>query len=319
MVDIRIYISTLVAVLVFFGLGVLVGIGVTREPKAEQLYLRIERQLQKYREETAKELQKRDEQIRQLEREILSMQLKLKGSEQFIEKIAPVLVKDSLKFRNIALVSLTPELDGALTEKIRYFLQKAGANVPFKASFNPEAISQAEQRVWQEVATEIGLVVQGVSDEVIRSAVWKRIALAIRFGNSQDCWKVLNKFGWATVSGEVQTPIGSSVLLCSNQSPRDEQQIKAIDISFLQALRSAGVRVVVASKTETGSEVLFPYQVSNFPTIDHVDTPLGLLSLVAVLIGHQDHYGFNDSARRPFPEPEWFMQTQKPEIPKMSQ
>ncbi|MCS7192277.1 MAG: copper transporter [Armatimonadetes bacterium] len=308
MIDIKIYISTLIAVLVFFGLGVLVGIGITHEPRAEKFYLRIEKQLKRYREETAKELQKRDEKIRQLEREILSMQLRLKSSEQFVEKIAPILVRDSLKFRNIALVSTTPELDSALVEKIRSLLKKAGANVPLLASLNPDSISKAEQNVWQEVAKEIGLMLQGVNHETIRSAVWKRIAVAIRSGNSQDCWKVLAKVGWASVSGEVQTPIGSVILLCANQSLRDSQQIKTVDISFLQALRSVGVKVIVASKTEIGSEVLSTYQTNDLPTIDHVDTPLGFLSLVAVLLGHYDHYGFSDRAHRPFPEPEWLMQ-----------
>ncbi|MEZ8218643.1 Copper transport outer membrane protein, MctB [Candidatus Fervidibacteria bacterium JGI MDM2 SSWTFF-3-K9] len=307
MVDIRLYIGTLIAVLVFFGLGVLVGIGITREPRAEQLYQRIERQLQRYREETARELKKRDEQIRQLDSELAALKLKLRANEQFVEKLAPSLVRNSLIFRNIALVLTTPDTDGELVARVQAFLEKAGAKVPLSLTLVPEAIQSADAMSWRKVAQSLGIVVGDADDEAVKSGVWKRVALLIRYGDLQNNWQALSKAGWVRINGNTQTPIGSVVLICPGQNQQDIVQGKSVILPFVRALDNVGVRVVVTSSMAS-AEVLALFQTDELPTVDHVDSPLGLLSLVAALIGHQDHYGFGETARRPFPEPEWFVQ-----------
>ena len=308
MVDIRLYIGTLVAVLIFFGLGVLVGIGITREPRVEQLYQRIERQLQRFREETARELQKRDKQIEQLEGEIAYLRLRSKVNEQFIEKVAPMLVRNSLLFRNIGFIFTTPDANGELSSKAQAFLEKAGAKIPVKITLHPEEIHTADIATWRKVAEGLGLILDNADDEAIKSGVWKRIALIIRYGDSQNGWQVLSKFGWVKVSGNTQTPVGSVVLVCSGQSQRDLEQVKLVDLAFVQALKSVGVRTIISVSNPTNDKLLSLYQTSEASVVDHIDTPLGLLSLVAALIGRQDNYGFTETANRPFPEPEWFVQ-----------
>lgn len=308
MVDIRLYIGTLIAVLVFFGLGVLVGIGITREPRAEQLYQRIERQLRQYREETARELKKRDEQIKQLDSEISSLRLKARANEQFVEKISIPLIQGKLIFRNIAIVLATPDADSELVLRVQSFLEKAGAKVPLRITLVPEAIQKVDAPTWREIAEKLGLIVGNVDDETVKSGVWKRVALLVRYGDSQNYWQVLNRAGLVKINGDAQTPIGSVVFLCGGQNQRDTEQVKAIDLLLLQALKSVGVRTVVATSSSAGDEVIAPYLSEDLTTIDHVDTPLGLLSLVAALLGQHDHYGFGETARRPFPEPSWFVQ-----------
>ncbi|MCX7642921.1 MAG: copper transporter [Armatimonadetes bacterium] len=308
MVDIRLYIGTLIAVLVFFGLGILVGIGVTREPRAEQLYQRIERQLRQYREETARELKKRDEQIKQLDSEISLLRSKLKANEQFVEKISPLLVQGKLVFRNIAIALATPDTDGNLALRIQAFLEKAGAKVPLRITLMPETIQKVDALTWRKIAEGMGLIVGNVDDETVKNGVWKRVALLVRYGDPQNYWRTLSKAGWVKINGNTQTPVGSVVLLCAGQNRRDNEQIKMVDLPLLRALKSAGVRVVVVTSGSFDDEVIAPYQVEELPTVDHVDSPLGLLSLVAALLGHRDYYGFGETARRPFPEPTWFVQ-----------
>lgn len=308
MVDIRLYIGTLIAVLVFFGLGVLVGIGITREPRAEQLYQRIERQLRQYREETARELKKRDEQIKQLDGEISWLRLKLRANEQFVEKMAIPLIQGKLMFRNIAIVLATPDADGELVLRVQSFLEKAGAKVPLRITLVPEAIQKVDAPTWRETAEKLGLIVGDVDDETVKSGVWKRVALLIRYGDPQNYWQVLSRAGWVKINGDTQTAVGSVVLLCFGQNQRDTKQGEVVDLFLLKALKSVGVRTVVATSSSVGDEAIAPYLSEDLTTVDHVDTPLGMLSLVAALLGHHDHYGFGESARRPFPEPNWFVQ-----------
>ncbi len=308
MIDIRLYIGTLIAVLVFFGLGVLVGIGITREPRAEQLYQRIERQLRQYREETARELRKRDEQIKQLGGEISSLQSKLRANEQFVEMIIPSLVQGKLMFRNIAIVLSSIDADGELVLRVQSFLEKAGAKVPLRVTLVPEAIQNADASTWRKIAEGLGLIVSNVDDETVKNGVWKRVALLIRYGDHQNYWQILSKAGWVKVNGNTQTPVGSAVLLSASQSQNGAGQVKSVDLLLLHALKSVGVRTLVATPSSLGDEVVAIYRLEDFATVDHVDTPLGLLSLVAALLGHHDHYGFGETARRPFPEPNWFVQ-----------
>lgn len=308
MVDIRLYIGTLIAVLVFFGLGVLVGIGITREPRAEQLYQRIERQLRQYREETARELKKRDEQIKQLDGEISSLRSKLRANEQFVEKMSIPLIQGKLMFRNIAIVLSTPDADGELVLRVQSFLEKAGAKVPLRITLVPEAIQKVDATTWRKLAERLGLIVGNVDDETVKSGVWKRVALLVRYGDPQNYWQVLSKAGWVKINGDIQTPIGSVVFLCSGQNRQDAKQGEVVGLLLLQALKSVGVRTVVATSSSVGDEAIAPYLSEDLTTVDHVDTPLGLLSLVAALLGHHDHYGFGETARRPFPEPNWFVQ-----------
>ncbi len=311
MVDVRLYIGTLVAVLIFFGLGVLVGIGITREPAAEQFYQRIEKQLQRYREETARELRERDERLRQLEGELTALRQRVRGSEQFLGGLLPEIVRDQLRFRNIALVSATPDSDGELRGRVQAFLQKAGATVPVRFILQPNNIYQADTATWQKVASGLGLVTLGVDEETVKAGVWKRVALLVRYGDAQNSWRVLAQVGWVHVEGETQTPVGSLLLLTASRG-RPAEQVQAVDLPFLKALQSVGVRVVVATTTSVDSEELALYQMDGFPTVDHADTPLGLISLVAALMGHPDHYGFGATARRPFPELDWFVKAKQP-------
>jgi predicted Fe-Mo cluster-binding NifX family protein len=192
--------------------------------------------------------------------------------------------------------------------RVQAFLEKAGAKVPLSLTLVPEAIQSADTMSWRKVAQGLGIVVGDADDEAVKSGVWKRVALLIRYGDPQNNWQALSKAGWVRINGNTQTPTGSVVLICSGQNQQNIVQGKSIVLPFVRALKNVGVRVVVATSTTTSAEVLSLYQTDELPTVDHVDTPLGLLSLVAALIGHQDHYGFGETARRPFPEPEWLVQ-----------
>ncbi len=306
MVDTRLYIGTLVAVLVFFGLGVLVGIGITRQPTAEQLYQRIEQQLKRYREETAKELLKRDERLRQLEGELASLRHRLRVSDQFAEGLLPSFVRNRLQFRNIAFVLRTSDADGELVTQVRSWLQRAGANVPLQLTLSPDAIAQADEMQWRKVAEALGLMTGQANAEAVKIGVWKRIALLLRYGDQQDTWRTLAKMGWLQVSGDPKTPVGSVVFVIGTGDWGSEQ-VQAVDLPFLNALRNIGIRVVVVARTEVSDETFALYRTGDWGTVSHVETPLGVLSLVAALTERPDQYGLDGNARRPFPDLEWVL------------
>lgn len=297
-IDIRLYIGTLIAVLVFFGLGVLVGIGITREPTAQ----RLEKQIHRLEERLTKELTRRDDRIRQLEAELTSAHQRLQDTEQLLNDALPSLVSNRLIYRNIAIITCALGSDGGVIKRLQGVLQAAGATVPVQIAFNPDAIQSADENTWRKTAEQLGLVVSGVSEEAVREATWKRIALLLRYGDLQKQWQVLAKVGWAKLSGNFQIPVGSVIFIGAFRQGRDEDQVRTIDLPLLRALKSVGIRIVACeTNMVTEASVVPVYQLDGISTVDHLDTPMGLLSVIAALTEQPDHYGFKSHARRPFP------------------
>ncbi len=297
-VDMRLYIGTLIAVLVFFGLGVLVGIGITREPTAQ----RLEKQIRNLEERLTKELTRRDGRIRQLETELTFAHQRLKDTEQLLNAALPSLVSNRLIYRNVAIITCALGNDEAVIKRLQGTLQAAGATVPVRINLYPEVLQSADAIVWQQVAEQLKLVASGVNEEAVRKATWQRLAMLLRYGDPQGQWQALAKVGWAKLSGDFQTPVGSVVFIGAFRQGRDEDQVRTIDLPLLRALKSVGIRIVACETTMvTEGSVVPVYQLDDISTVDHLDTPMGLLSVIAVLTEQPDHYGLKPHARRPFP------------------
>jgi hypothetical protein len=297
-VDWRLYVGTLVAVLIFFGLGVLVGIGLTREPTAQ----RLEGQIRRLEARLTNELLRRDERIRLLESDLRTMRQRWDEVQEWLAGILPSLTARQLVFRNIALIACAPDPDGALIERVRETLQKAGATVPVIITLSPDTIQAADATTWRQMAQKLGLVIGEATDEAVKEAVWKRLALLVRYGDAAGQLNALTAMGWAKVTGSLSTPVGSAVLLAAFEQPRDGEQVQAVDLPLLRALKNVGVRTVVCETTKVReSSVVAMAQVAGVATVDHADTPMGLLCIIAALTGHTDRYGLKNGARQMLP------------------
>lgn len=302
-IDWRLYVGTLVAVLIFFGLGVLVGVGLTREPTAQ----RLERQIRRLEERLARELSRRDERIRELERALSASERHWATLQQWWAMALPLLAAKRLVFRNIALMACAPDADGALLERLKDTLQQAGASVPVTVTFNPDAIQSADAAAWQRLARRLGLVGAEASENALRDAVWKRLALLVRYGDGAGQMNAFAEVGWAKISGSLAVPIGSVVLFVAFQQPRDLAQVQAVDLPLLRALKSVGVRTVACETTALrGNSVVEWLQPVAGATVDHADTPMGMACVVFALAGAPDRYGLKPTARQPLPPPTAF-------------
>ncbi len=151
-----------------------------------------------------------------------------------------------------------------------------------------------------------------VEADTLQAGVWKRVAMLLRYGDPQNSWRPLEQAGWVRVQGSTQTPVGSVVFFVAAKEVGKEEHFQKVEAPLLKAMRSVGMRVVVASTTDADPKIIGLYQTNEWSTVSHIDTPLGLLSLVASLQGHVDHYGVWGSARRPFPDMEWVFQPTPP-------
>ncbi|GBD00130.1 hypothetical protein HRbin17_02667 [bacterium HR17] len=298
-IDWRLYVGTLVATLIFFGLGVLVGIGLTREPTAR----RLEGQIRRLEDRLSRELGWRDERIRELEARLATTDRHWTTMQRWLTEALPILVDRRLMFRNIALVVCAPDPDNGVIERVRETLLRAGAQVPATITFQPDIIAAADINAWRTAARQLGLVVgDDVPEDALRAGVWKRLALLVRYGDTERRMNALTALGWAKVAGNLTTPLGSAVVFVAFQQPREKEQVQAVDLPFVQALHNVGVRTVACETTTTqnGSPVEW-LRGTGIATVDHVDTPMGMVCVIAALTGHPDHYGMKLPARTLLP------------------
>ncbi|MFA0761098.1 MAG: hypothetical protein HZLCBSQH_001202 [Candidatus Fervidibacterota bacterium] len=297
-VDWRLYVATLVAVLIFFGLGILVGIGLTREPTAQ----RLEGQIRRLEARLSEELRRRDERIRALEGELQATQQRWQDMQEWLTGALPLLTVRRLQFRNIAIIACAPDPDGTLIGRLQEALKGAGANVPFVLTLNPDAIQTADSTAWRRIAQKVGLVADDATEATIKEAVWKRLALLVRYGDPTGQLNALVQMGWAKVAGSPSAPVGSVVLLSAFEQPRDEEQVQTVDLPLLRALKGVDIRTVACETAKVGEHsVVEILQTAGVATVDHADTPMGLLCIIAALTGHTDRYGLKNGARQMLP------------------
>lgn len=301
-IDIRLYIGTLVAVLVFFGLGVLVGFGLKREPAAEQLYRRIEAQLRRYREEVARELSERDGQIRDLETRLEMVRHRLHQMEELFHASLPVLVQGRLKGQTVTIVTCAPDWDEGVVEKLKKALRAAGAEVPTVLSLRVDSVLNAGNEVILLLAQQLKVLIEGKEITVLREALLRRLAALLPNEMASEAMGAFVQAGWVRLSGDVTRPITGVVFIGAFRQGRPEEEIRAVDLPFLRGMVSVGIPFVACETTPTEPSVVSFYREDNFATVDHLETPEGLLSVIAILSGRPDHYGFKRRAKRPFPD-----------------
>lgn len=297
-VDWRLYVATLVAVLIFFGLGILVGIGLTREPTAK----RLEGQIRRLEARLSEELRRKDERLKALEEELKATQQRWQDMQEWLTGALPLLTVRRLQFRNIAIITCAPDPDSALIGRLQEALKGAGANVPFVLTLNPDAIQIADSAAWRGLAQQLDLLPDDATEATIKEAVFKRLALLVRYGDPARALNALVGMGWAKLAGSPSVPVGSVVLLSAFEQPRDEEQVQTVDLPLLRALKGVGILTVACETAKVREHsVVGILQTVGVATVDHADTPMGLLCIIAALTGHPDRYGLKNGAKEMLP------------------
>ncbi|MCS7223924.1 MAG: copper transporter [Armatimonadetes bacterium] len=301
--DGRWFVISLVAVLIFFIIGVQVGIAVRQERMAQVLFQRIEDQLKRYRSETKELLRQRDEKIKALEIALKEQQRYVSISESFMESLLPALIKGSLVYRNVAIVTLSEDYDRTVMMKTRRSLETAGASVPIMVRWRTDNFLQAET---PSLATAVDVRVAGSLSpdlEALRREVLKTFSFLLRQGDPGRRLSVFSRLGWLDFEGRLSGPVGSVVVIAGFREERPFEQVQTFDQPLVKELVSAGLKVIVAEcRTLQGPSVVSTLSLDGLSTIDHLETPMGQWSLIAGLAGASGHFGLKDEGKRPYPK-----------------
>lgn len=302
-IDVRFYYASLVAILLFFIIGLLVGIGVSRQPAVEKLAANIERQLKQYREEVNKQLRLRDERIRSLQAELAGVRQKMTWQEQFLRNVAPRLLRGLLQYRNIAIIVTAPDEEAALINDIKPILKAADGTVRSVTRIRRTAFTMPEESLLR-LAKELPIQPAKDAHDIgsgYRKALIRMLARLIESGDQNQQLKKFVRSGWVALSGDYLHPIGAAVLISSIRTARSEDEFKAVDLELARFLKGVGKRVVICETSYAESSFVPACHHAGFSTVDNIETTIGQMCLVYAIAGWEGNYGWKETASERFP------------------
>jgi hypothetical protein len=217
-------------------------------------------------------------------------------ADEFDEKVYPVLTRDRLQGRRIALVAFGG-LPGEITSGVEDALEPTGATLvgvgvvsePVELGALAEQLSKtrfAEIQTEPEQLTELGtgvgrqIVIGGTLPEVVRGQLFSR------------------------ASGEFGTLDGVIVVRDQPEGmgPVQRSTANQLETSLLSGVTATRVPTVGVESTTTEPSSVSFFQSNNLSSVDDIDTTAGRLALVYALAGAEGSFGVKSSADRLLPD-----------------
>jgi len=273
----RQHLASLVAVFLALLIGVLVGVAVMRQPG-------LEARLKDLTDEVAQRHEER---------------LCAGVAKEFAERALPILMRDKLNGRSVAMLVTATSHAGAAERAIRDALEVAGATVVTKATFDPDFVAHCDESRDQLLA-DLGLKPNPGGS--LAEAVVGRTAQAVARGDTA-AFRPLSRRGLVRIDQEVDGTPTLAIVVGGAKTPAPKR-LEHLDLPLIRILRSSPTieRVVGCETSDAVESVMRAYQREDVSTIDNVDTAPGQFSLVLALAGVEGDYGMKRSAKRYFPE-----------------
>jgi Copper transport outer membrane protein, MctB len=214
---------------------------------------------------------------------------------EFDEKVYPVLTRDRLQGKKIALVAFG-NLPGEITSAVEEALGPTGAKLvgvgvvrePVDTTNLAEELANTrfselatEPEQMNELGTGVGrqIVIGGTLPEVVRGGLFTH------------------------ASGEFGALDGVIVVRSQPEGmgPVQRSTANALETSMLKGFTATGVPTVGVESTTTEPSSISFFQSNDLSTVDDIDTTAGEVALVYALLGEEGSFGVKSSADRLLP------------------
>jgi hypothetical protein len=287
-IDFRYYISSLAAIFLALGIGIVIGgalMGNDEIVKSqEMLILSLEQEFQQLRSE--KKYLQDGLKARDLEIEVL---------RQFNREILPLLVKDLLTDRKIAVIKTNPTIDSGLTAEMIKILHQAGAEVQRIINFTEWPDLTLESKT---VAARLGFK----ADELWLEHLFSRFMEEVASGERDEILSSLQANNLIQVNGNIKEPIDTLILFGGSH---DEKMIRVdeFDLTLVKTAQNIGLTVVGVEPLSASFSYIRKYKNTGLITIDNVDTLPGQVALVFALVsGKKGEFGVKETAQALLPK-----------------
>jgi len=276
-ISLRHHVISLVAIFFMLLVGLLIGFGMSSQPRLTEQIASL------------------NDQFRALQANLGRLDRQRHAYEQFGREVAPRLVSGRLVGQQVLLVVTAPRPDPSVNDQIAEAVQQAGGSVAGELT--------VDARFAKTAAATAGLADSPPDSREVRAAVASEAEALAQALLARDA---------AALSAEAKRKLirlrdqplalPEHYLVAAVAGAADEAQDRSewVDRPLVAKLLDGGLRVVVCQRMEDVSS-LGIYRSLSVTTVDNVDSPLGLVSLVYGLAGTRGHFGLGPHADDPFP------------------
>ncbi|HHV34493.1 MAG TPA: copper transporter [Syntrophomonadaceae bacterium] len=281
-IDIKYHIASLTAVFLALGIGILIGTSMigsdTITKQQKNMIDGIEKEFTILREEN-----------KQNTDALLQAQDVMLNQQQFNQAVMPLLVRNKLQGRKIALVDVNYNRDH---DGLANVLRSSGADVQSITAVNLAVLK--DQNISKQTAGMLGKS-KDADPEKYLSDLARLTAEAIASGENNDLVRFLDDNNVVKISGVYGPPL-QDVILIGGTEKKDEDYFKKFDQVMIKDWKKAGLNVYGVEDSDTAVSYMRYYQSARLTTVDNIDTVYGQVSLVMAMYGYPGHYGIKQTA-----------------------
>ncbi len=275
-IDLRYHITSLVAVFLALGLGIVIGSSLLGDEKLfeqqRKLVDRLEGDLAGLRQDK-----------RKLEQEISEQELQLKREQDFNKAALPLLTHDKLAGQRVAIIQATSTTATSEVSELVSCLKQAGAEVLSTTSLL--RYSGNEEKLANVLGTE-----EGTFEELTG---YLAQTLAMGFGKKR--LKPLEDLGYLRLGGQYDTPVHTVILFEGKVTAPKEYSV-----SLVQSLQEYQLRVAAVENANAPSSSLSG---KGILLVDNIDQASGRVALVyALATDGLGHFGIKEGAQAFLPD-----------------
>jgi hypothetical protein len=281
-IDIKYHIASLTAVFLALGIGIVIGTSMigsdTITKQQRNIIDGIEKEFTILREEN-----------KQNTEALLQAQEEMSHQQQFNQNVLPLLVRDKLKGRKIAIVDINyhREHDG-----LANVLRSSGADVQSVTIINLGLLK--DENLNKQTAGMLGKSKDTDLEKYLPDLA-KLSAEAIAAGENSDLVRFLEDNEVVRISGYHGPPL-QDVVLIGGSAKKEEDYFKKFDQVMIKAWQKAGLNVYGVEDSDTAVSYMRYYQNAHLSTVDNIDTVYGQVSLVIAMYGYPGQYGIKETA-----------------------
>lgn len=289
LIDFKFHIFSLVAIFLALGIGIVVGITLIGDDSLIQeqkvIIDRLEEEFNLLRAES-----------RETQQEIVAFKNSNDVYQQFAQSVLPILVEKRLDNRNIAIINTNNYVS---TDSLEKSLELAGANVISLTNINT-SFDFSSEKVGALLETNLGIQATKNTNELIISTV-KYIGQGILYGFEPEKLTFLQEVKLVEFRAGNLLNL-DCVIILGGKHVKDDNLVKAIDLTLITLFLENGVEVVAAEQSEVPYSSIAHYKTKGITTVDNIETPLGQIALVYALDGMPGHYGVKETAEKILPD-----------------
>lgn len=276
------HIASLAAVFIALGIGILIGTTMigsdTLMKKQEALITSLQTQYTVLRDENRRTAQ-----------ELATMKQNSAYQQEFDRAVLPVLVREKLQGRKVAVVDLNNRKEH---DNLANVLREAGAEIQSITIINLNQLKDPVVR--GQVANFLGKS-NDISLTSLLPEFARFFAGALVTGAGDDLVRLLDDKKVLKVSGAYGLPV-QDIIMISGGNSKEQDYAKIFDLVLVKAWQSDGIRLFGVEDSDVPVSYMRYYQAARLTTVDNIDSIYGQVALVQAMAGYPGHYGIKPTA-----------------------